>query len=85
MIASGTKYFYKNPLHRISSERKGKYNKLQAKKATSNPISPVLRATGPVNHIWFMKGTNIPKDDTKAAIAAIPDGRRLGLFHAVTS
>ena len=47
----GRKSIQKNPLHRISSQRNGKYNIPLTTKATSNPISPVIRAMGPVNHI----------------------------------
>lgn len=79
------KYIYKNPLHRISIQRNRKYNKPLTAKETSNPISPVVRAMAPTSHTWFIQGITTPKDNTLAAPAAIPDGRRLGTFHAVMS
>lgn len=49
---------------------------------TSNPISPVVRATGPTNQTWSIHGTIRPNAHMHAASAAIPGGSLCGESHA---
>jgi hypothetical protein len=58
---------------------------LRHARLTSNPISPVVLATGPTNHTWSIHGTISPNAHTHAPSAAIPGGSRLAEFHAERS
>ena len=71
------------PLHRISANLNGTYSITVSSNATSNPISPVVRAIGPTNQTWSIQGMTSAKLKMLAAIAGIPDGNSNGEFQIV--
>lgn len=70
------------PLHQSSRYRLGRYAIAVTINAASNPISPILRPTGPVYHAVSMPGTTKAKLTIAADMAAKPLGSFDRTFHA---
>ncbi len=76
--------YYNDPRILISRALNGMYKIEASTNATSNPISPVILAMGPVYHACAMDGTTKPNDAIPAPTDATPDGNNRALSQLRT-